>query len=310
MPARRRRAVSAADAPRRITPPKIKRLFPALSRQEEPLKMVFPFFRAGPPPRLLLAELTRHRIGDYQELRSASFKPPCETRFLWRRNTLRPGRSPLLKTFTAINRPPLCWLERNRRFFSALRAYRLGFDTLHAAGTRCCARRAVGLARFAPLGLVFETLVGEKHLLAGGENELSRTLRTLQNPIVVFHTLLHSRAGTGVAAEQFTQSNVGTCPENSRFPHPDWLEPFEWTPVNGHLVLLTPLLFPETLTREGLFGTAPFTWFHVVAVLFYLLDYVFRLHLSLEASEGILQRFALLNDNFCHAYSPPFPVEC
>ena len=56
----------------------------------------------------------------------------------------------------------------------------------------------------------------------------------------------------------------------------------------GRLVLLTPLLFSETLTREGLFGTAPFTWFHVVAVLFYLFDYVFRLHLSLEASEGIL----------------------
>jgi hypothetical protein len=98
--------------------------------------------------------------------------------------------------------------------------------------------------------------------------------------------------------------------KNSRFPHPDRSEPFEWTPVNGHLVLLTPLLFPETLTREGLFGTAPFTWFHVVAVLFDLFDNVFRLHLSLEASERILQRFSLLNDNFCHAYSPPFPVEC
>jgi hypothetical protein len=78
----------------------------------------------------------------------------------------------------------------------------------------------------------------------------------------------------------------------------------------GRLVLLTPLLFSETLTREGLFGTAPFTWFHVVAVLFDLFDNVLRLHLSLEASECILQRFSLLNDNFCHAYSPPFPVEC
>ena len=238
------------------------------------------------------------------------FQATCATRCLRCRDTLRPRRSPLLKTFTAIYRASLRWLERNRSFFSALRAYRLGFDTLHAAGTLCCARRAVGLARFAPLGLIFETLVGEEHLLAGGENELSRTLCTLQNPIVVFHTLLHSLAGTGVAAEQFSQSNSGTCPENSRFPHPDWPEPFEWTPVNGRLVLLTPLLFPETLTREGFFGTAPFTRFHVVAVLFYLFDYVFRLHLSLEASESILQRFTLLNDNFCHAYSPPFPVEC
>jgi hypothetical protein len=184
------------------------------------LKMVFPFFRAGPPPRLLLAQITRFRIGDYQELRSASFKSACETRFLRRRNTLRPGRSPLLETFTAIHRASLCRLERNRRFFSALRTHRLGFDTLHAAGTGCCARRAVGLARFAPLGLVLEALVSEKHLLAGGENKLSRTFCALQNPIVVFHTLLHGRAGTGVAAEQSSQSNAGTCPEKFTFPSP------------------------------------------------------------------------------------------
>lgn len=76
--------------------------------------------------------------------------------------------------------------------------------------------------------------------------------------------------------------------KNSRFPHPDRFEPFEWTPVNGHLVLLTPLLFPETLTREGLFGTAPFTWFHVVAVLFDLFDDVLRLHFALKTPERIL----------------------
>ncbi len=75
----------------------------------------------------------------------------------------------------------------------------------------------------------------------------------------------------------------------------------------GHLVLLTPLLFSETLTREGLFGTTPFTWFHVIAVLFDLLDYVLRLHLAFKTPERIFQRFTLLNDNFCHAYSPPIP---
>jgi hypothetical protein len=37
---------------------------------------------------------------------------------------------------------------------------------------------------------------------------------------VVFHTLLHSLAGTGVAAEQFSQSNSGTCPEKFTFPSP------------------------------------------------------------------------------------------
>src|SRR5271169_294080 len=122
-------------------------------------------------------------------------------RRLRRRDTLWPNRSPLLETFAAIDGAPLCRLERNRRFFSALRANCLGLDSLYAAGTRSSARRAVGLARLAPLGLVLETLVGEKHLLAGGENELSRTFGALQNPIVVFHTLLHNLAGTGVAAE-------------------------------------------------------------------------------------------------------------
>jgi hypothetical protein len=75
----------------------------------------------------------------------------------------------------------------------------------------------------------------------------------------------------------------------------------------GHLVLLTPLLFSETLTREGLFRTTPFTWFHVVAVLFDLLNDVLRLYFTLKTPERIFQRFTLLNDNFCHAYSPPIP---
>lgn len=77
-------------------------------------------------------------------------------------------------------------------------------------------------------------------------------------------------------------------------------------PVSRRLVLLTPLLFPETLTREGLFGSTLFTRLHVVAVLLDLLDDVLRLHFSLEPPKGILQRFTLLNDDFRHAYSPPF----
>jgi hypothetical protein len=138
---------------------------------------------------------------------------------------------------------------------------------LYAAGTSRGARRAIGFARLAPLGLVLKAFVGEKHLLAGGEDELSRTFSALQNPVMVFHTLLQSRAGTGVAAEQFLPDECGSVPGKFTLPSPPPAEPFEWTPVNGRLVLLTPLLFSETLTREGLFGTAPFTRFHVVAVL-------------------------------------------
>ena len=105
--------------------------------------------------------------------------------------------------------------------------------------TRCtlpepepCARRAVGFARFAPLGLVLEALVGEKHLLAGGENELSRTFGALQNPIVVFHTLLHDLAGTGVAAEQSSPVEYENVLRIIHVPLiPTGIEPFEWTPV-------------------------------------------------------------------------------
>ncbi len=43
------------------------------------------------------------------------------------------------------------------------------------------------LATFATLGLVFEPLVGEKHLFAGGKYEFSSALRTLQHSIVIFH---------------------------------------------------------------------------------------------------------------------------
>ena len=145
----------------------------------------------------------KHRNSNCRELRSGlSQAITKKTRFLRRRYALWPGRSPLLETFAAIYRSSLCRLERNGCFFSALRTHRLGFDTLYAAGTSCGARRAISLARLAPLGLILEALVGEKHLLAGGENELSRTFSALQNPVMVFHTLLQSLAGTGVAAER------------------------------------------------------------------------------------------------------------
>jgi hypothetical protein len=46
---------------------------------------------------------------------------------------------------------------------------------------------ALGLATFASLRFVLEAFVGKKHLFAGSENKLSAALRTLQDPVVVFH---------------------------------------------------------------------------------------------------------------------------
>ena len=90
-----------------------------------------------------------------------------------------------------------------------------------------------------------------------------------------------------------------------RFLRSVWHELLKWAQLMVRLILLTPLLLAETLTREGFLGATLFPRLHVVAVLLDFLDDVFRLHLPLEAAESVLQRFALLNDNFCHAYSPP-----
>ena len=58
----------------------------------------------------------------------------------------------------------------------------------------CDARTgALGASCFAPftaLWFVLEALVGEEHLLAGGKYKLGVALRTLQDPIVIFHEAL------------------------------------------------------------------------------------------------------------------------
>jgi len=45
-------------------------------------------------------------------------------------------------------------------------------------------------------------------------------------------------------------------------------------------------------------------------VLFNLLDDVFGLDFSFETPQRIFKGLTLLDHNFCHAYSPPFPVDC
>ena len=59
---------------------------------------------------------------------------------------------------------------------------------------------ALGASCFAPftsLRFVLETLVGEKHLFAGGKYKLGAALRTLQDPIVIFHEALPSSPKRG-----------------------------------------------------------------------------------------------------------------
>jgi hypothetical protein len=143
----------------------------------------------------------------------------------------RARRSPMLETFPAIDWTPLRGLEWNCRFFCALRANCFCFYSLSRAIGRTTACRTVRLACLAPLGLVFETLVGEKHLLARCKNKLGRTFGALQDPIVVFHTLLQSRlmeygSGTVHARRNGKCLTDGTSPIS---PDPNM---FEWTQTN------------------------------------------------------------------------------
>jgi hypothetical protein len=157
----------------------------------------------GPISRLTesnsLAAQTRN------DTRAAS--SPANLRLLSRRRRWTRG-SPVLKTFPAIDGTPLGGLERNCRFFGALRADCLSFYSLCRTGGSASPRRTACLARFTPLGLVLETLVGEKHLLARSKNKLGRTFGALQDPIVVFHTLLPGKPYWSMAAEQSTPDEM------------------------------------------------------------------------------------------------------
>jgi len=96
----------------------------------------------------------------------------------------------LLEAFTAEHRTPLRRAERNSCFLPALRAGCFGFRPLEVIGAWARALRALGFAVLAPLGLVFEALIGEKHLFAGGKYKFCTALRALQDLIPVLHVWL------------------------------------------------------------------------------------------------------------------------
>ena len=65
------------------------------------------------------------------------------------------------------------------------------------------------------------------------------------------------------------------------------------------LVLLFTNLLAVALACECFLHAFLFAWFQVKGVALDLFDNVFRLHLTLETTESILQRLAFLNTNFC-----------
>jgi hypothetical protein len=103
----------------------------------------------------------------------------------------------MLKAFPAVYWAPLRRLERNGRLFPALRAHRFRLYALDASRTRFIPLSAICFAGLATLGLVLKSLVREKHLLAGREDEFCSTIGALQDLVIVFHTLLRGPGSLG-----------------------------------------------------------------------------------------------------------------
>ena len=94
------------------------------------------------------------------------------------RSVQRTYRPPLLETFSAIDRTALRRLEGDGCLLPALRTGRFRFGSLEIVAL------ARGLSAFcfavlAPLRLILEAFIGEKHLFAGGEDELRIAFRAL-----------------------------------------------------------------------------------------------------------------------------------
>ncbi len=94
----------------------------------------------------------------------------------------------LLEALPAKYRSPLRWAERHGSFFAALRAVGFCFRT-HLQGGSVSSNTfgTSRLATFTSLWFVLETFIREKHLFAGRKYKLGAALRTLQDPVVVFH---------------------------------------------------------------------------------------------------------------------------
>src|SRR5438552_18604950 len=65
------------------------------------------------------------------------------------------------------------------------------------------------------------------------------------------------------------------------------------------LILLLASFLAAALARQRLFHALLLARFQIKGVPLDLLDYVFCLYLALEATQGVLQRFALLQSHFC-----------
>ena len=77
------------------------------------------------------------------------------------------------------------------------------------------------------------------------------------------------------------------------------------------LILLFANLFTIAFTCQSFFDPLLLTWLQIEGMAFYFLDDIFGLHFALEAPEGILKGFSLLNSNLCqkkHLQTSPLGI--
>jgi hypothetical protein len=62
--------------------------------------------------------------------------------------------------------------------------------------------------------------------------------------------------------------------------------------------------FSQPFSSQGLFDPFLFTRLQIEGMLFYVLDDVFLLNFALEPAQGVFQRLALLQSDFCQSHHP------
>jgi len=76
------------------------------------------------------------------------------------------------------------------------------------------------------------------------------------------------------------------------------------TPFAANLIWPSANLFSGTLSRQSLLLSPLLARLQVVGMTLHFLNDVFRLNLALEPTQGILQRFAVMQSNFCQTDHP------
>src|SRR6266446_8672751 len=71
-----------------------------------------------------------------------------------------------------------------------------------------------------------------------------------------------------------------------------------------NLIWLSANLFSGALSRQSLLHPTLLARLQVVGVTLHFLNDFFRLNFALEPTQGVLQRFALLQSNFCQTHHP------